>query len=255
MHAAADRGRRLEALRRDLDVLERRRVRDRPALPFGVEPVDRHLPDGGLRTGALHEVGEAGLAAGHAALAALFCASVVARLPGTVVWCLRGRDLFAPALVTVGLHPGRVLFAETWRDAEVLPAMEEALNTRGLAAVVGEVSRLGLAASRRLQLAAERTGTMAVAVRRRRRKDGDAEDEPSVAATRWRIAPAPGAGPPLPGLPRARWQVTLTRARGADAPRSWILDAPDATGHLRLPADVVHRPLPAPQPRIRAAVG
>ena len=251
-----DRDQRLAAARRQLDMLERKRVQRRPALPLGVAPLDAHLPEGGLRVGALHEIDEAGFAAEHAALAALFAASIAARRPGPVIWCLRGRDLFAPALVTVGLDPGRILFVETWNDAEVLPAMEEALHARGLAAVVGEVSRLSLTASRRLQLAAERTGVIALAIRRRRWRGGESgSDEPTAAATRWRVSPAPGAGPPLAGLPRARWHVELTRVRGADAPRSWILDAPDATGHLRLPADLVDRPASAPQPRLRAAVG
>lgn len=227
------------------------------ALPFGIRVVDAHLPTGGLRCGALHEVSEAGVAAEHGALATLFAAGILARLPGPVLWCLRGRDLFAPSLVGVGLMPGRIVFVETWNDAEALPAMEEGLHTRGLAAVVGEVSRLGLTASRRLQLAAERTGVVALVIRRwRTGADREAgEGEPTVALTRWRVSPQPGAGPPLPGLPRARWLVELTRARGADAPRSWILDAPDATGRLRLPADLVDRPVAAPERLPRAGVG
>ncbi|WP_442919180.1 ImuA family protein [Methylobacterium sp. Leaf118] len=262
----AEGGGRLRHLRRQMEDLARRPGAHRPALPFGLPDLDRHLPGGGLRCGALHEVGEAGLSADHAALSALFAAAIVARLPGPVLWCLRGRDLFAPALVSVGLSPGRIVFAETWSDAEVLPAMEEGLRSRGLAAVVGEASRLGLTASRRLQLAAERSGALTVVIRRRRRaaaqgeSGGESGDEPSAALTRWRVSPQPGTGPPrfglsMPGLPRARWLVELTRARGADAPRSWILDAPDATGRLRLPADLVHRPLAAAQRPLRARVG
>lgn len=257
MGRAEGRGGTLSHLRRQMEDLTLRQVTHRPALPFGLPDLDGHLPSGGLRCGALHEVGEAGLSAEHAALSALFAAAIVARLPGLVLWCLRGRDLFAPALVGVGLCPTRVVFAETWTDAEVLPVMEEGLRHRGLAAVVGEASRLGLTASRRLQLAAERGGALAVVIRRHRRAAGQSEagDEPSAALTRWRVSPQPDAGPPLPGLPRARWLVELTRARGADAPRSWILDAPDATGRLRLPTDVVHRPVAAPQRASRARVG
>lgn len=255
--AATRRDDRLAHLRRRLDEMGRERVRQRPPLPFGVPDLDAHLPAGGLRCGALHEVAEAGEAAGHGALSALFAAGILARLPGPVLWCVRGRDLFAPALLTVGLAPDRIVFAETGTDAEVLPAMEEGLHARGLAAVVGEVSRLGLTASRRLQLAAERTGVMVLAIRRRRTAAEGAADEgePTVALTRWRVSPRPGTGPPPPGLPRARWLVELTRARGADAPRSWILDAPDATGRLRLPADVADRPVAAPERVPRARVG
>ena len=51
------------------------------------------------------------------------------------------RDLFAPALARAGLHPDRVICAETWRDAEVLPVMEEGVRCPGLAGVVGEIGR------------------------------------------------------------------------------------------------------------------
>ena len=102
-------------------------------------------------------VGE-GLGAEHAAAPTLFAAGILARRKGPVLWCLRQRDLFAPGLAGVGLHPDRVIYAETWHDREVLPAMEEGLRVPALAGVVGEVARLSLTASRRLQLAAEASG-------------------------------------------------------------------------------------------------
>jgi protein ImuA len=45
-------------------------------------------------------------------------------MQGPVLWCLRGCDLFAPALARVGLHPDRVIFCETWKDRDVLPAAD-----------------------------------------------------------------------------------------------------------------------------------
>jgi protein ImuA len=75
-----------------------------------------------------------------------------------VLWRLRGRDLFAPALARIGLHPDRVIYCETWKDRDVLPAMEAGLRCAGLAAVVGEVTRLSLSSSRRLQLCAGESG-------------------------------------------------------------------------------------------------
>jgi protein ImuA len=44
--------------------------------------------------------------------------------------------------------------------------MEEGLKCRGLAAVVGEATRLSLTASRRLQLAAGESGVTAILIRR-----------------------------------------------------------------------------------------
>ena len=74
--------------------------------------------------------------------------------------------LFAPALAAVGLHPDRVIYAETHRGSEVLAVAEEGLRQKGLAGVVAEVARLGLTASRRLQLAAEESGVPALIIRR-----------------------------------------------------------------------------------------
>lgn len=47
---------------------------------------------------------EGGPACEYASLATLFAGEILARLSGPVLWCLRGRDLFAPALARVGLH-------------------------------------------------------------------------------------------------------------------------------------------------------
>ena len=243
----------LADLRRQIEGVGRERTKRSEALAFGIPAVDGHLPAGGLKLGALHEVIEAGPVADHAALASLFTAGHLARLTGPVLWCLRGRDLFAPALARAGLHPDRVIYAETWKDAEVLPAMEEGLRHRGLAAVVGEVGRMSLTASRRLQLAAESTGAIAFAIRRWR---GRAETEfgtPSAALTRWRISPAQSPPLPVPGLGRARWLVELTRAKGAE-PRSWILEACDAKGRLHLPANLADGQA-APDAERRLAVG
>ena len=138
----------------------------RPVLPFGIKEIDEALPGGGLALGAVHEFSEEGPRGGYAACALLFAAGILARLPGPVLWCLHSRDLFAPALARVGLHPDRIIFCETWKDAEILPAMEEGLRMRGLAGVVGELNRISLTPSRRLQLAAETSGVPALIIRR-----------------------------------------------------------------------------------------
>jgi protein ImuA len=221
----------------------------KPCLPFGVAALDRRLPGGGLMLGSLHEVVEGGPAAEFAGAATLFAAGILARLKGPVLWCLTRRDLFAPGLARAGLHPSRVIYAETIRNREVLPVMEEGLKERRLAAVVGEVTRLGLPASRRLQLAAEKSGVPVLVLRRWWTV---AEKEltllPSAAATRWRISPASSHDPPAPGLGRARWHVDLLRCRGGE-PHSWILEACDETGRLALPADLADRPHQAPRRR------
>src|SRR4051794_1482573 len=82
----------------------------RPTLPFGVKEIDEVLPGGGLALGAVHEFSEEGPRGGYAVCALLFAAGILARLPGPILWCLHSRDLFAPALARVGLHPARIIF-------------------------------------------------------------------------------------------------------------------------------------------------
>ncbi len=224
---------------------------------FGLPQIDRHLPGGGLSLGALHEVAGAGPDTEQAAVAALMVAGLVARMQGQVLWVTAQRDLFAPGLASVGLHPDRLLLSEAGKD--VLLIMEEGLRHAGLAAVVGEVGgRLSLTASRRLQLAAEQSGVTAIALRRSRRHDDPIHAEPTAAVTRWRVqaiasppplahaADTPGVGPPL-------WQLDLTRCRGG-VPATWIVKACDAQGYLHLAADLADRP-PASQQRLRIGGG
>lgn len=203
------------------------------SIAVGIETIDRTLPGGGLALGALHEAADTE----HAGAATLFIAGLLARLPGPILWVVQQSDLFAPGLAGVGLHPDRIVFAEAGKD--VLAAMEEGLRHAGLASVVGELTgRLTLVASRRLQLAAEQSGILAVALRRSRMFDDPALNEPSAATTRWRVGVLPSPADLAPvGLARARWQLDLTRCRGGQ-PGSWIVEACDATGHLALVADL-----------------
>ncbi len=214
------------------------------SIPFGIDAIDQALPTGGIRQGALHEAASAGADTEHAAAATLFIAGILARLDGPILWVLRQADLFAPGLTAAGLNPDRIVFAEAGKT--VLPVMEEGLRHPGLCAVVAEhTGRLSLVASRRLQLAAEQTGILAILIRRSQSFDDPALNEPTAAVTRWRIAalPSPPAlphAPDTPGLGRTRWQLNLTRCRGGE-PGSWITEACDATGRLGLVSDTADR--------------
>lgn len=218
---------------------------------LGLPEVDSRLPGGGLAAAALHEVAGAGAQVEHGAAATLLVAGLLAPLPGKVLWVLQQPDLFAPALAGVGLHPDRLLLVQAGRPALVLLVMEEGLRHAGLAAVVGEVSgKLGLTASRRLQLAAEASGVLAVALRRTPRFDDPALAQPTAAVTRWAVAALPSP-PPLahapatPGLGRGQWRLDLLRCRGG-VPHSWIVEACDAQGRLSLVSDLADRQGAAP---------
>ena len=232
----------LSQLRERIARIERLHTRGstESSVPLHIEAIDQALPTGGIRLGSLHEAASAGPDTEHAAAATLFTAGILARLEGPVLWVLRQADLFAPGLAGAGLQPNRIVFAEAGKH--VLPAMEEGLHHPGLAAVVAEYTgRLSLVASRRLQLAAEQAGILAILIRRSRSFEDPALNEPTAAITRWRIAalPSPPAlphAPDTPGLGRAHWHLNLTRCRGGE-PGSWIVEACDATGRLGLVPD------------------
>jgi protein ImuA len=227
---------RLAVLRGEIAAIETGARPSGAVLPFGIAAIDAALPGGGVATGALHEATGAAPTLADEACATVFLAGIAARLTGPVLWCRRAADLFAPGLAQAGLHPDRVLHVELGSDADVLAAMEEGLRVAHLAAVVGEVRRLGLTASRRLQLAAEANGVTALVQRRLRQ--GERVDEPGAAVTRWRVGAAPSTPIPLPiGLGRPRWHLRLDRVRGGDI-KDWLVEACDAEGCLALVPDI-----------------
>ena len=207
-------------------------------LGFGLKPIDRHLPGGGLASGALHEVAGSPELADDAA-ATIFLTGILARLEGPVFWCLRWRDLFAPALDLAGLHPDRVIHVEAGSDTNVLLAMEECLRHPGVAGVVGELGKYSGTASKRLQLAAEQSGVSAFVFRRGAKID--AVPEGTAAMTRWRITASPSEPLGVPSVGRPRWRLDLERVRGGN-PMSWIVEGCDAQGRIALPAALVDRP-------------
>lgn len=200
-------------------------------VPLGVGTIDAVLPGGGLKAGALHEVGaedyrDMGAATGFlAALAARFTENG----SGLVLWCQSAQQpfdigtLYGPGLAAFGLDPARLVLALPGSATDCLWAMEEALRSGAFAAVIGEVdgraAALDLTATRRLQLAAEEKGTPAFLF------TGHGGGAASAAVTRWRIAALPGRIIPgtekfggLAGAPC--WRAALTRVRGG-APGAW----------------------------------
>lgn len=203
-------------------------------LAFGVPEIDAALPGGGLAHGALHEFAGGGSGTVDGAAAALFVAGIAARTKGPVIWCLTRPDLFFPALAQVGLHPDRVIFVESDREEDVLANMEEGLSFGGLGAVVGELVRLPMVSSRRLQLAAERTGTMALGVRRwRRQTEANDFGQPTASTTRWRVSVMPSEELPVPGVGRPQWFLELMRVKAGEC-AEFLVRACDDKGRIHI---------------------
>lgn len=195
------------------------------------------LPGGGLARAAVHEVLAAAPGCGAA-----FCAVLLARTGGTVLWIANGKDellAWPPGLARCGLPPTHLVLvrAERWPDA--LWAMEEALRCPAVTGALlttgweGGESRdsaaLDLTATRRLQLAAEAGGALGLLLR----PDGErGRLQPSATTTRWRIAPLATAA--AEGLAVPRWQLELLRARSGAPGGPWVVAWHEAEGRLTL---------------------
>ena len=260
-----------EALRRAIREIEEAGSPAEQRLPVGVSGIDRALPGGGLRLGCIHEVAGDEAATG-------FCAALLARAlaaggsgggrRGELLWLARDDDLYAPGLVRFGIEAGQLLVVSGLRRQEdMLWAMEEALRCRAVRGVVAEVGRaggvagtggIGLAAGRRLMLAAEGTGVLGLVLSRH--EGGRGVVGVRAAVSRWRVTGVPGGaggedagsrgrmpdGGRQPKSDGSRWRVELQHCRGG-RPADWIVDWGD-DGWKVLPSRTE-----AGRPRIRRA--
>ena len=223
----------LDALRRSIRVLERlTALRDRLPILSGEEAIDDALPWRGLARDGLHEIG------GDGAAPFGFLAGLIRRVTGdggTILWC-RSKGTarttgvpYGPGLAPFGLSPGQILFAKTAHPVETLWAMEEGLRCGRLAAVVGEGVSPDLTASRRLQLAAEATGTPAFVV-----VPPTSKPTLSTALTRWRVTAELSRGR------SPRWRLDLWRCRGGNT-LEWIVEWDEQALRFRLATALADR--------------
>ena len=232
---------RVTALRARIAEIEGAERKARQVLPFGIDAIDSKLPGGGLALGALHEIAGGAQGVTDGAAPALFAAGILARVSGSILWCMTQADLFAPAIAQAGLDPDRIIYVEARDETAILNCFEEGLRHGGLGGVVAEVARLSMTASRRLQLAAEGSGTIGIAIRRWRRLAEAADfGQPTASSTRWRVTAVPSDPLPVPGVGRHRWFVELIRCRAGEC-ADFLVEACDARGCPALPADMADR--------------
>lgn len=207
-------------------------------LRFGVPSIDAALQAAGVPAAAVHEVaGQGGDEEQGAAGAAFLALGLKANpRPGWVLWVTRDDDLYAPGLAALGVDLRRLLLVAARRDAEVCWALEEALRSRALGAVVGEVGAVTLTATRRLQLAAEQAGIPCFLLRRWRTGELAAQHraQPIAAATRWRVALLADAMQEKLEPARMTRRVELWRCRNGQ-PASWVMETGD-DGEQRITA-------------------
>jgi len=231
-------------------------------ISLGAPEIDAALPWNGLPASGLHEVFGDTAALG-------FCAVLLARLSqaksgAPILWCHRGDALCGQGLQDFGIDPDRIIQVRGKNDTDILWAMEEGLQTPGLAAVIGALHKIPPIAGRRLQLAAEDHGVAGILLRSTRY--GGFQANTSAALTRWRVTSAPSIplGVPLgitpafgigPGINwgAPQWHLELQRCRLSAAqnkrdgldfcrPQDWQVEWCDETGDLSVVDAFCDRP-------------
>lgn len=183
-------------------------------------PMDRTFPNRRFPTGAVHEFLSS--APEQSAATAGFVSAIAGMLMqkgGVGIWIGCRRTIFPPALKAFGIDPQRMLFVDLLQEKELLWVMEEALRTEGLAAVICESPGLDFTASRRLQLAVEKSRVTGFVLRHTNRSPGTV-----ACVTRWRITPLPSRTEEgMPGIGFLRWNVSLLKVRNGQ-PGSWDME-------------------------------
>lgn len=201
----------------------------------GCPDLDAALPGGGFRRGTLVEwLGEVGAGAG---VLAMLAAAAACGREGTLLvvdgdgthtrHSPPSERFYPPAAVGAGLAAQQLIVVRPANAVDYTWALDQAMRCPGLSAVLAWPQRLSPTAFRRLQLAAEESGTLGFLVR-----PATAQKTPSWADVRLLVHPQPQADPSA----GRRLQLELVRCRGAAHHQRIVLESNHATGTLRVVA-------------------
>jgi protein ImuA len=190
------------------------------AVDFGLGPINTSFPYQTFPTAAVHEfITES---QETSAASAGFIAGLAGHLMqkgGACIWISANRLLNPSALIQFGIQPEQIIFIDVRNQKQVLWAIEEALTSEGLAAVIGEVREVDFTASRRLQLAVEKSRVTGFILRDRPR-----DLNANACVARWRIRPLASISvDDLPGVGFTRWLVELLRVKNGH-PGRWEME-------------------------------
>lgn len=180
----------------------------------GCPALDRWLPDRGFRPGSLVEWIAATPGCG-ASLLALTAVRKRQQGGGVAAVIDRGRKFYPPAAAAWGIDLATTLIIRPKNHSDELWAIDQALRSRQLTAVIAWPETVDSYAFRRLQLAVEESGTLGLLVR-----DAAARREPTWAHVRMLIDSREAAGATSTAKESIANEAT---ANGSTAKEAWQL--------------------------------
>jgi hypothetical protein len=155
-----------------------------------------------------------------------------------IVWTDPRHEIYPPALAALGFDLLKLYLLRPPTEADEAWAVAECLRCRGVGAVIAAPPRMSRIAARRLQLAAERGGSVGILLRQTGRNDSI-----YAAATRWKVSPHPGE----PAV--QRWKIQLLHGHGGRVNETVILEWCRETNTVRATEKLADRQTASQAPR------
>jgi hypothetical protein len=155
-----------------------------------------------------------------------------------IVWTDPRHEIYPPALAALGFDLTKLYSLHPPTEADEAWAVAECLRCRGVGAVIAAPPRMSRIVARRLQLAAERGGSVGILLRQTGRNDSI-----YAAATRWKVSPHPGE------RTIQRWKIQLLHGHGGRVNQTVILEWCRETNTVRATEKLADRPVAAQAPR------
>ncbi|GAC1384557.1 MAG: ImuA family protein [Ginsengibacter sp.] len=185
----------------------------------GLGIIKNAFPNKIFPTGVVHELISSGPE--DAAVTCGFVAGLLSSLlnkKGAAIWISQSLKIYPPALKLFGIDPDKIIFILP-KEKEMLWVMEEALKCDGLSAVIGEIPELNFTASRRLQLAVEKSRVTGFILR-----NDPKLINTTTCVTRWKITSMSSQfSGDMPGVGSPSWNVELLKVRNG-TPGKWQIE-------------------------------
>ncbi len=190
------------------------------ALDVNLGPMRKAFPFSQFPTGVMHEFmfSNVEAAAATGGFVSVILASLM-RNAGACIWISNKKNIFPSALKAFGVLPHHVIFIQVTKEKDIAWIMEESLKCEGLRAVVADIPELSFTASRRLQLAVEKSKVTGFILRQ-----NPTRVSTTACVTRWKITSLPTQTfNNMPGIGFPKWNVELLKVRNGH-PGKWQVE-------------------------------